>query len=407
MSSGKKLSRRDFLKASAAAGAGSLVAATEALGQISPLASTAPTELSRMPTRPFGNTGTAVSILGLGGMFDIPSNQLLLKQALKWGVTYWDTADCYGGGRSESGIGEFFGRYPHLRKQVFLVTKSDSRNAQGLTHLLQRSLQRMHTDYIDLYLIHGLRDIDELTRETRAWAERAKANGTIRWLGFSTHTNMENCLHGAARLGWIDGIMLSYNFRFLENRHMQSAIAECRRAGIGLTAMKTQGGGSIRMESRARSEMAERFMQQGMSEHQAKLKAVWENPAIASICSQMPTMTILMANIAAALNRIRLGTTDRQLLARYARETAGSYCAGCSQRCEPAMAEAFPVREVMRCLMYYHGHDDPERAKSLFASLAETVRRQLPAADFRAAESRCPQRLPIGNLMHHAEAILA
>lgn len=55
---------------------------------------TAPnTGIDTVPKRPFGKTGDKVSILGLGGMFDIPSNQLLLKQSIKWGVTYWDTAD--------------------------------------------------------------------------------------------------------------------------------------------------------------------------------------------------------------------------------------------------------------------------------------------------------------------------
>ena len=55
-------------------------------------------------------------MLSLGGMFDIPSNQLLLKAALDWGVTYWDTADCYGGGKSETGIGQYFDRNPGARR---------------------------------------------------------------------------------------------------------------------------------------------------------------------------------------------------------------------------------------------------------------------------------------------------
>jgi len=80
-----------------------------------------------VPTRPFGKSKINVSILSLGGMFDIPGNQLLLKQALKWGVNYWDTADCYGWGRSEKGIGKYFKKYPQDRKKVFLVTKSDDR----------------------------------------------------------------------------------------------------------------------------------------------------------------------------------------------------------------------------------------------------------------------------------------
>ncbi|MGD8706737.1 MAG: aldo/keto reductase, partial [Syntrophobacterales bacterium] len=74
--------RRDFLKTAGAATVGSLLGASETVGKIS---ASSDKELSVVPTRLFGNTGVQVSTLSLGGMFDIPSNQLLLKQALKWG----------------------------------------------------------------------------------------------------------------------------------------------------------------------------------------------------------------------------------------------------------------------------------------------------------------------------------
>ena len=82
-----------------------------------------------MPKRKLGKTGAEVSILNLGGMFDTINNQLLLKQALKWGVTFWDTAESYGNGLSEEGFGRFFARNPGARKEVFLVTKL--RHTQG------------------------------------------------------------------------------------------------------------------------------------------------------------------------------------------------------------------------------------------------------------------------------------
>ncbi|MGB6927830.1 MAG: aldo/keto reductase, partial [Syntrophobacteria bacterium] len=130
---GTDFTRRDFLKTAGAATVGSLLGASETMGKISEGSGT---ELAVVPTRPFGKTGARVSVLSLGGMFDIPSNQLLLKQALKWGVTYWDTADCYEGGGSERGIGKFFAKYPENREKLFIVTKSDARDPRSMTRLL-------------------------------------------------------------------------------------------------------------------------------------------------------------------------------------------------------------------------------------------------------------------------------
>ena len=119
------VNRRSFFKQmGAAAGAGALIAA--------PDMSHAAEKKPMVPRRPFGRTGVDVSILSLGGMFDIPNNQLLMRQALKWGINYWDTANSYEGGDSEKGIGKFFAKYPAERKNIFLVTKSGAWTLDGM-----------------------------------------------------------------------------------------------------------------------------------------------------------------------------------------------------------------------------------------------------------------------------------
>jgi hypothetical protein len=149
---------------------------------------------------------------------------------------------------------------------------------------------------------------------------------------------MEECLLGAAGLGWIDGIMMTYNYRLMHTDKMRRAVDACARAGIGLTAMKTQGGGQVRTNSAEELRLAGRFVQSGFTEGQAKLKAVWENPLIASICSQMPTMALLSENTAAAMNRTKLAAGERDLLRQHAQASASGYCAGCTRFCEPALA---------------------------------------------------------------------
>jgi hypothetical protein len=359
-----------------------------------------------VPTRPFGKTGANVSILSLGGMFDIATNQLMMKQAMDWGVTYWDTADCYQRG-SETGIGKFLSRQPNARKKLFIVSKSDARDPDGVTRLLDRSLDRMKTDYIDLYFVHGVYSINELDNRTKAWAEKAKAAGKIRFFGFSTHSNMEECLRQASRLGWIDGIMMTYNYRLMHSDDMRRAVDACVNAGIGLTAMKTQGGGQVRTDSESELKLAGKFLKKGFTDAQAKLKAVWQNPQISSICSQMPNMTILMANVAAALDKTQLSARDNELLRRYAQETRSTYCAGCTHICESCVDGDAPIGDVMRYLMYATSYENEALAMEGFRTIPQKVQTRLSRLDFSRAERKCPQGLPIARLIQEAIKKLA
>jgi len=401
------LSRRSFIKSAGAAGLGSALAPLVGRGTARATAPVHAAEITAVPTRPFGRSGIQVPILSLGGMFDIPSNQTLLKQAIRWGVTYWDTAHSYSGGHSEEGIGQYFSSYPEHREKIFLVTKSSARSPRGLSQDLATSLKRMNTDHIDLFFVHGISDAEIMDSGMREWAAEQKAEGKIRLIGFSTHSNMERCLLEAGRLDWVDGIMMTYNFRLMHEDRMKEAVKACVDAGIGLTAMKTQGGGAVDATTSRELELAGRFVQKGFTDKQAKLKAVWENPQISAICSQMPTMAILMANIAAAVDRTSLTDNDRQHLDRYARETYSHYCAGCTQICQNAIAGNVPVGDVMRYLMYARNYGDSNDARRRFAALPDAIRRQMRQADYSAAEARCPRQLPIARLMSEALEDLA
>jgi predicted aldo/keto reductase-like oxidoreductase len=361
----------------------------------------------KIPTRTFGRTGVPVSMLALGGIFDIESNQLVLKQALDWGVTYWDTAAVYGGGKSEGGIGAYLEKNPQARRDIFLVTKSHGGGPEGMTKALNVSLERLKTDYIDLYFVHGPDNTSEFTPELKAWAEKAKADKKIRFFGFSTHKNMENCLQEAAKLGWIDGIMLKYDFSLMHTEAMKSAMDTATQAGIGLTAMKTQNKSPIATETEADLKLGGHFIKRGFTQQQAKLKAIWENPQIASICSQMPNLTILQSNIAAALDKTSLTAADHAALREYAEATRSLHCAGCAQFCEAAPGHQAPVGDVMRALMYHRSYGDPELARTVFRQLPEAARRGLAGFDYAAAERACPHGLPIAQWMREAGELFA
>jgi len=401
-------SRRDFFKTAGITGLGSSLLSRNALTPSDADAATSSPEKNVIPTRPFGKTGVNVSILSLGGVLGM-SDQLIFKQAMKLGVTYWDTADSYGWGKNEKAIGKYFARYPQDRQKVFLVTKAGSTNPNTLSDKLERSLQRMNTSYIDLYFIHYVSDAeDELTNPVREWSEKAKADGKIRFFGFSTHKNMEQTMLAAAKLGWIDGIMMSYNYRLMVKPEMKQAVKTCVDAGIGLTAMKTQAAfsanfyASIGSETDEAIQMTKHFLSKGYTAEQARLKVVWENPHIASICSAMPNMTILQANVAAARNKTRLSENDRQRLDQYAHLTAPGYCAGCAQICESAVEADIPIGDIMRYLMYAHAYGNTKLAQRGFSTIPENARKRLLEIDYSRAEKRCPQKMSIARIMRQA-----
>ena len=402
---GKGFTRRDFMKTVGLAGLA--VAGAGVTGAMAAPEAPAAAKATIVPKRPLGKTGVEVPILNLGGMFDTINNQLLLKQALKWGVTFWDAAEHYGNTLSEEGFGRFIARNPEARKEIFLVTKLQAQGG-NFTERLDKCLKRLQTSYLDLFFVPALTGIDDVT-PFKDWAAEMKKAGKIKAFGFSTHTNMEDCLLGAAKLDWIDAVMTTYNFQVMNNPKMQEAVNACAKAGIGLVAMKSQAGrpGSPQIASETKLEMVERFLKRGFTDKQAKLKVIWENPHIASICSQMPNLTILAANVAAALDQTKLAREEFDSLLLYALETKSDYCAGCGKICQAAVGGAVPVNEVMRCLMYHRYYGEPELARHTFAGLPPEIRQRLTEVDFSQAEQACPQGLAIGELMRQAREMLA
>jgi len=406
-----KIDRRNFLKAMGTAGLapafGSLATGLAAAKDKAAEKTQKP-GVPQVPRRKLGKTGIKVPCLSFGTLRVDAENQILLRRTLQWGIDYWDTAYSYSGGNCELGIGKFFLKNPKVRKNLFLVSKaSRARTVADVEKRLATSLERMNTDYIDLYYgVHGLSDPAQLTDELRQWVKDAKKRKLIRFFGFSTHKNMAKCLAAAAKLDWIDAIMTSYSFRLMQDKELNAAIEACHKSGIGLIAMKTQGRRQ-RIETEEDKKLAEHFLQRGFTEGQAKIKVVLEDKRFSSACVGMESVAVLTANVAAVLDKTELTQTDREIFKQYAKATCSGYCAGCADICDSALAEAPYVSDIMRYLMYYNSYGDKDRARELFTQIPASVRSKLLNIDYSLAEARCPQHLPIGELVAEAVGKLA
>lgn len=399
----ENMDRRTFLKTAGMGGA-SLAVSAGLTGKLP--AAEIDRSLKSMPKRILGKTGVSVSILGMGGSIDSSGYQLLLRMGLNMGVNHWDSSYNYGNGKNEQVIGQFFSKYPEEREKVFQVTKaSRTTEPEGMTRQLNISLERMQTDYIDLYLMHMLQDPGLLTPEIKAWVEQRKKEGKIRFFGFSCHANMARMLMRASSLGWIDAVMSSYNYQLMNDDDINRGIDACTKANIGIIAMKIQGERIRTSDSLEDFVIIDHFINKGYTLQQARHKAVWEDERITTCLSEMTNLTILKENVAAATDGARLSYIDREMLNRHAQNNHKFYCQGCLS-CESVMGRESGIPDILRYMMYNNSYGKTDYARRLFRELPENVRNSLASRDYSPAERACPRNIEIGKAMREAGRIL-
>jgi len=402
--SDKKMNRREMLRLTALGGlAGAFLPATLArAAQNAPTpASAERSSLPQVPRRVLGKTKQTIPILLMGGGMGYDQKfDPRLAECMRFGVNYFDVADCYANGASETGLGNFVDK-SGKRKEMWITTKSDDHTPDGLVQILNRSLERLKTDHVDMMFMHMLRDPKYLSAEMGAMTDKLRKAGKIRFFGFSCHHhNVAELLTKAAGLPWIDAIMFRYNFREYGNKELNDAMDACHKAGVGLIAMKTQGS-SVSFE-----DQVNKFDSTKFNRFQAVLKAVWADERITAAVSHMDTLDKIKQNVAAALDRSQLTEAENSALRRYAEDTKHLYCAGCQHICGRALPAGIEVGTTLRYLMYHDTYRDPEMARSLFAQLPADAKK-IDGVNFTQASALCPNRVDIAKHMHRAAGVLA
>ncbi len=264
------------------------------------------------------------------------------------------------------------------------------------------SLDSLKTSYVDLYFLHQLESVDPLDdKELIKTVERLKKEGKIRYFGFSCHHgNVPELLRAAAKRSYVDAVMFRYNFRQYGDKELNLAIDAAAKADVGLIAMKTQGSEAGFRDAWKKFEQTGKW-----NKFQAVLKAVWADTRIAAAVSHMEDMTQLRENIAAAVDKTKLGQLETEALRRYADATRAYACHGCDHLCGAAVAAPVRIAQTLRSLTYHDAYGDRDKARRVFAELPEEAR-ELEGVDFRGANAACPHGVDVATLMQRAARVL-
>jgi aryl-alcohol dehydrogenase-like predicted oxidoreductase len=223
----------------------------------------------------FGRTDLEVSRLCLGTMsmgssawkgwvLDEGDSIPILRHALDLGITFFDMADWYSTGRNEEVVGRNLLKMS-AREQLVLATKvfypmSDDPGDRGLsrqhiTASIDRSLARMGTDYVDLYVIHAFDEATPVEETMEALNDTVRA-GKVRYLGASTMYTWQfaKLNHAAVLHGWTPFVNMQCQYNLLYREEEREMFPYCHDQGIAVTTFSPLARGFLgRAEQTART----------------------------------------------------------------------------------------------------------------------------------------------------------
>ncbi|ACB84171.1 aldo/keto reductase [Natranaerobius thermophilus] len=209
-----------------------------------------------IPRRKLGKTERSVSLLGLGGGGILAQEgnesqeeiQELIQKAVDNGINFIDTAPTYG--PSEENIGTALEGLAIDRSELFIATKTLSRSYDETMKLVEESLNRLKTDYIDLYQIHGINgqeDLEEAFSQDGSIQalEKLKQEGVIKSTGVSGHREPRVLMDALEEYDF-DCIMMPLNAGDIHDRPFQTKLLnKARDRNMGIIAMKVMAYGNI------------------------------------------------------------------------------------------------------------------------------------------------------------------
>jgi uncharacterized protein len=370
--------------------------------------------------RRLGKTDLMVSVLGFGCMrlpvlngtgssvdrfnpnFEVDEELAtrMVHYAIDRGVNYFDTAYPYHGGKSETFLGKALKGH---RQHILLATKLLPRlvkNRGDFDRVLDEQLKKLNTNYLDVYLLHGL--------ERQRWAEmkdlgalefldRIRADGRARYVGFSFHDDVRVFKEVADGYDWTL-CQVQYNYFDEHYQAGKEGIVYAASKGLGVVVMEPLRGGKlterIPVEVQAIWDSAEKRR----SPAEWALRWVWNHPEVSTALSGMTLMDQVKENISLADDGYpdSLSPEELSLIRRVTdtyRKMLKVDCTGCAycMPCETGVNIPLNFQLYNDTFMF----KDPEMNALLYNHMLSPEQRASNCSECGECEEACPQHIKV------------
>ncbi len=344
------------------AGAASVVGIAESL-LANPVNATATMPLLQ---RTLGRTGIKLPIVSMGVMnADIPG---LVRRAYELGIRHFDTAAGYQHGRNEEMVGSVI-KQMGVRDQVVIATKQSSRErpqdaaeAKGrFIEGVESSLRRLQMDHVDILYHHGVDSVEQARAEGPLEAlQRLKRDGKTRFIGISTHKTVD-VLNEAIRLNVFDVALVTLNYTMAHDSETLATIERAAQSGIGIVAMKTQAGGTVRPNPKLPKQLPP-------ASQTALLKWVLNHDFVATAIPGFSTYEHLEQDFSVARN-LTYTKEEKRFLTDRTFAAQAEFCQQCG-KCIEDCPKQVEIPLLMRSHMYAVQYRNTGMAKAILACIA-------------------------------------
>lgn len=332
----------------------------------------------------------------------------MIKYAIDHGVNYFDTAWPYHEGESEAVLGRILDELgEEYRDKVKLATKMPSWDVEtqdDLDKFLNQQLEKLRTDCIDFYLLHGL---DEFTwniyqelDDIFGWIEKVQEEGKIDHIGFSFHGNIELFKEIVDSYDW-DFCQIQYNYIDQDFQAGREGLKYAADKGLGVIIMEPLRGGQLAAEPPETIKSILEKTDRDWPPVSWALHWLWSQPEVSLVLSGMSEMSQLKENVEIASNSEvgKLSEKEFEILDEIKEKyeelspvgcTGCNYCGPCPEGVFiPDMMSLYNQAEVYGNyeFNYENYHSMPDEAKAF------------NCVSCKKCEEKCPQDLPISDLM--------